>query len=350
MHTDPPAATRTWLIAAAFFTSQQDRWIDDFVPAESGHRFRKIPSPVHDQSWHERKTRHAGMGEWASHWAQIRNLFAKLGPKDGIITAFPQLGLVAAVRKLLFWRRNPLIAYCFNIGAPPGRWQRLVGRVAFRACTLIVVHSTAEIQLVSRWFSLPPDRIRFLPLQSGAIDPPPPPVGEPYVVAMGSANRDYAVLVKAAAMTGLRTIIVASPRLVDQLDRPPNVEFRHGLSMEECRSLAVGARLSVVPLVDGEASSGQITLIEAMRLGCPVVATATIGTVDYVRDGQTGYLVRPGDAVALAEAMQRLWDEDDLRRDTAARAQAYAETELSDEAAGRRLLALLDEVSAPSRD
>ncbi|MBC2667972.1 glycosyltransferase family 4 protein [Novosphingobium piscinae] len=342
MEQDDAASTRTWLIAAAFFTAPQNQWIDDFVPAPRRHRFSKIPSQSAELNWHNRKTRYSGLSQWASHWEHGKRIFAQLGRQDGIITVFPPLALVAAVRKLLYRRRNPLVAYCFNVGAAPGVLRRVIGRIAFRACDAIVVHSSAEITLVNKWFAVDPARIHFLPLQCGVLKPRPSEQGEPYVVAMGSANRDYPVLIEAAARTGIRTIIVAAPRILEGLNQPDNVEFLHGLSMEDCRSLVAGARFSVIPLTDGEASSGQITLVEAMRLGCPTIATSTIGTVDYVRDGATGFLVPPGDPAVLAEAMRRLWDDDELREGVAQRARAYAEAELSDEAAGRRLSALLD--------
>jgi glycosyltransferase involved in cell wall biosynthesis len=47
----------------------------------------------------------------------------------------------------------------------------------------------------------------------------------------------------------------------------------------------------------------------------PVIASAAGGIVDVVTDGETGLLVPPGDAVALARAIRRAMDEpEELRR------------------------------------
>jgi glycosyltransferase involved in cell wall biosynthesis len=49
-----------------------------------------------------------------------------------------------------------------------------------------------------------------------------------------------------------------------------------------------------------------LSLLEAMSCGAPVVATEVGGTGEVVRQGENGYLVRPGDPQALAQAMMHL--------------------------------------------
>ncbi len=45
---------------------------------------------------------------------------------------------------------------------------------------------------------------------------------------------------------------------------------------------------------------------QAMAAGLPIVATATDGTPEAVFEGETGWLVKPGDTAALADRMERL--------------------------------------------
>ncbi len=54
-------------------------------------------------------------------------------------------------------------------------------------------------------------------------------------------------------------------------------------------------------------------VIESMAFGVPVVGTAIGGTLEQVVDGETGYLVPPGNARALAHAISRLLEDDELR-------------------------------------
>src|SRR5690606_32608839 len=53
--------------------------------------------------------------------------------------------------------------------------------------------------------------------------------------------------------------------------------------------------------------------IEAMACGKPVVSTNRGGPAETVADGETGYLVPPGDAVALASRVIDLLHDTDLR-------------------------------------
>lgn len=67
-------------------------------------------------------------------------------------------------------------------------------------------------------------------------------------------------------------------------------------------------------------------LCEAMAAGRPAVATAVGGVPDLVADGETGFVVPPGDPAALAERTVRLLKDEALRRrmGSAARERALA--------------------------
>jgi glycosyltransferase involved in cell wall biosynthesis len=56
------------------------------------------------------------------------------------------------------------------------------------------------------------------------------------------------------------------------------------------------------------------TVVEALAAGTPVIATATGGVVEVVRDGENGLLVPPGDAAALAAAIERFLGDQALQQ------------------------------------
>ncbi len=70
-------------------------------------------------------------------------------------------------------------------------------------------------------------------------------------------------------------------------------------------------------------------VMEAMYVGVPVVATDAPGTVDLVRDGETGVLVPRGDSRAFAEAVLSLLGDPERRRSLAERARAHVVESLS---------------------
>jgi glycosyltransferase involved in cell wall biosynthesis len=56
------------------------------------------------------------------------------------------------------------------------------------------------------------------------------------------------------------------------------------------------------------------TVVEALSVGTPVVATRTGGVAEVVRHEHNGLLVEPGDAAALAAEIRRFFADDGLRR------------------------------------
>jgi glycosyltransferase involved in cell wall biosynthesis len=57
-----------------------------------------------------------------------------------------------------------------------------------------------------------------------------------------------------------------------------------------------------------------MAVMEAMSTGRPVIVSRIGGLVDLVTDGETGFLVQPGDSLALQQAIERLLADPDLRR------------------------------------
>jgi colanic acid/amylovoran biosynthesis glycosyltransferase len=78
------------------------------------------------------------------------------------------------------------------------------------------------------------------------------------------------------------------------------------------RAAAVLAAPCVVG-VDGNRDGLPTVILESLALGTPVVATPVTGIPEAVLDGQTGFLVPEGDTVALADALDRLVEDAELR-------------------------------------
>ncbi len=61
-----------------------------------------------------------------------------------------------------------------------------------------------------------------------------------------------------------------------------------------------------VPTAEGKREGLPVVIAEAMGVGLPVVASRLSGIPELVIDGETGFLTPPGDASAIADALERL--------------------------------------------
>ena len=99
-------------------------------------------------------------------------------------------------------------------------------------------------------------------------------------------------------------------RGADALGLRDAVRFIGAQPQQTLRDYYVAADVTVLPSY--YESFGMVAL-EAMACGSPVIASRVGGLATTVRDGVTGFLVRDGDADALAERIDALVDDPDLR-------------------------------------
>jgi len=144
-----------------------------------------------------------------------------------------------------------------------------------------------------------------------------------YVFAGGSAGRDYATLVEAVRGADFRVELVTfDPSGIR--DAPDNLVVFGPMPVPAFLARLAGAVAVVVPLSSAGSPHGQTTLVQALALGKPVVATRAVGIVDYVDDEREGLLVDAGDVDDLREALGRVVGDAELRERLAARARERA--------------------------
>lgn len=332
------------LILAPFFGRDGAAWIDGFC-TRPDFEFRRAPYLHRTSSWHQRGPT-TPVHEWYNFYQYARK--SMLSNFDCVITCFPQLALVAAA--LLSRTNNSktrLIAWHFNLGSLSNKWKgALAGRILKRV-DRFVVHANGEINSYAKWLRIEEKMFTYVPLQRGTFDDvKASPIQKPYIVSMGSANRDYKTFVDAVLGTGIKTVIISRKSVIDDLPEHPDLLKMDNLTWEECKSILSGAELNIVPILSTSSASGQVTFITSMIMGIPTVATRTIGTVDYIQDGKTGILVPPGDSAALRHTVETLWRDKALKSRIGLAGRQEAQEYLSDLAAGRHLARVIDEVFA----
>jgi histidinol-phosphate phosphatase family protein len=110
----------------------------------------------------------------------------------------------------------------------------------------------------------------------------------------------------------------------------------HALGVQE-HVLWLGFRTNAEPylaaadvcVLPSRAEGAPWTILEAMAQGTPVVASAVSGVPEIVEHGVNGLLIEPDDAPALASAVRRLLEDEDLARRLASTALQHVNTHWS---------------------
>ncbi|RME05927.1 MAG: glycosyltransferase family 1 protein [Deltaproteobacteria bacterium] len=183
----------------------------------------------------------------------------------------------------------------------------------------ILVHSPSVAEAVGREgvtcvpYGLPPDPLLVRPRSS----PPPSPSQEVLFVGRDALRKGLPLLFEALdrllregtpGIEGVHLTVIGREyphsRLFLRLAAVGlPVTFLGGLSRQEVIEHLRHAALLVLP---AHTEAFGIVLLEAMALGVPIVTTRAGGIPDVVVPGESALLVPPGDAAALARAIERV--------------------------------------------
>jgi glycosyltransferase involved in cell wall biosynthesis len=122
------------------------------------------------------------------------------------------------------------------------------------------------------------------------------------------------------------------------------LRFLGALAGRDKAAAFVTSQLLVVP---SWTEAFPLVIPEAMAAGLPIVASAVGAIPDFVKDGEDGCLVPARDPSALAAAINRLLDDEDLRQRMGARVRARASREFTIEAGCGRVADILRGSLAP---
>ncbi|MHB1949668.1 MAG: glycosyltransferase family 4 protein [Gammaproteobacteria bacterium] len=122
-----------------------------------------------------------------------------------------------------------------------------------------------------------------------------------------------------------------------ELEITHKVRFIEWLSGDELFQELIDADVFCLPsLSEGSPCS----IIEAMCIGLPVVATSIGGIPDLIVDGKTGLLIPPNDENAITDALQKLIEQPDLHQTMSKQSLIRYQTVLSQDTIFDKLLSL----------
>jgi glycosyltransferase involved in cell wall biosynthesis len=238
----------------------------------------------------------------------------------------------AAVRK----RRNGTPPRQVVVSAPLPLWQpkTRVGRLhrwLLRQADRVVVHGPSEAALCRR-LSLSEERMVVVPPAVPSPDTAPAELADlrrslglppscHLLVCAGPLERHkgflealWAVNILKFVYSDLHLVVIgAGPdgERLQAMARRENPDSIHFLGRQgDVPALLAQADIVMVPSL---AEGGVNVALEAMAAGKPVVASQLPGLAEIVVNGQTGFLVPPGDKVGLARRTRLLLDDHDRR-------------------------------------
>jgi len=184
-----------------------------------------------------------------------------------------------------------------------GSYTRRVAR--FIAPSQFIAGAVGDVGIVRSRLTVLPNGIRPGP------EPGPLPRDGGHILFTGRVVHEKGIadlLAAARSLPEVPVVIAGDGPLRERLETesPSNVTFigqRDPAELDRLRNDAVAV---VSPSIWFE--NAPLAVLEAMRAGRPVIATA-IGGQPELLEGGGGVLVRPGDIDGLAAAIQRLWSD-----------------------------------------
>lgn len=251
-------------------------------------------------------------------------------------------GDAAALGALAIKRRlgidTPLVAGSIGLVAGlaerPGRLTERISRSLLGQADRVVCYSRPERQALTERIGLAAADVRFIPFGVDAKLHRPAATGpQGPVLAFGNdRRRDWATLCKAAGAAGIELDLVTYPEYLEGLSLPEKVNLIRGpLPFAKLDELVERARFIVLPIVPNDYTAAQISLLYSMARGKATIvsATAPLDEGYGIEHENHALLVRPQDADALADAMQRLDADDALCESLGARGRRLVEDRLN---------------------
>jgi len=229
----------------------------------------------------------------------------------------------------------------FELGASARLQEALIGRFVDR---YIAVSADVAGRL-RRAFRLPAPKVEVVRngIEPHAPAAPAADVPRPAVLAVARLvpQKGIDVLLRAAVDLDATVVVAGDGPERAALEAEAAGRVRFLGHRTDVPALLAAADVFVLP---SRYEGTSLALLEAMGAGKAVVATAIGGTDELVRDGVDGLLVPPDDPAALAEALERLLVDNELRARLGGAAAARVAADFSAEASTARVVGIYRDV------
>jgi glycosyltransferase involved in cell wall biosynthesis len=295
---------------------------------------------------------------------QVRRLYRTLRPdlahhvalQPAMIGSLAALGLPMVCLNALAG-----LGYAFTSKDPKARMMRfllagLLRGLLNRKRSAVLVQNPDDRAMMES-LGIGPDRIFLIPgsgVDTNRLLPLPEPDGDITVAYVGRLLEDKGLrtLLAASAILAnrgrpVRSLIAGEPDPANPTSIPiKEIESWRARSdlvllgyVADIRQVWAAAHIAVLP---SRREGLPKSLLEAAACGRPLIASDVPGCREIVRAGVNGLLVPPDEAAALADAIEQLAADADLRRKFSIAGRKLVEDEYSSALIGRKIVALYD--------
>lgn len=233
---------------------------------------------------------------------------------DLVVSWHMRIGICYGIlKRIIHPRKPPLhIIQDFHINLArtdgPYRLKLALLRLAIPGIDYFFCTSTEEEAIYSEMFAIPRNRIAFLPLVQFLPDfkePSSPPNG--YIFSFGRSDRDFDTLIRSVTPLGIKTYIL-SGKYEPRVPVPEHVcIIREHVSDTQMVQWIAASQIVVLSLKDSRISAGQISMLEVMSLGRPLIITDNMATREYAVHRHSALFFRAGSDTELTDHIRYLW-------------------------------------------
>lgn len=243
-------------------------------------------------------------------------LFIKRNDYDIVITGDFKAGIFYALLRKIFAPTSCLhLLLDLMLDAerqnPAWRFKRRLQKKLLASVDCLLVFSRSELEYYPKALNIDLDRFRFVPYHTNITKPQMIPANEGYLFSAGKSGRDYETLIKAVKNIPADLVVVSDRASMEGLELPSNVKVYYDVPYDNYLELLKKSKIVIIPIKPHIRSLGMVVMLEAMAYGKPTISTQAISSVDYIKDGENGYLTKMEDSEAISKNILHLLDNPD---------------------------------------
>jgi glycosyltransferase involved in cell wall biosynthesis len=259
------------------------------------------------------------------------------------------MGLVIGLLQSLFPHTSQTPHVMFDVGAISGGYSGMKNRLVTAGCRLAVkslagaiCHSSHQLEFYRDRYPEVAKVAHFIPLgvDTDEFRPEPSPQ-EDEAICVGYGGRDWKLLVRAYAglHTATRLVLLGIPG--SEHISHPGVVCVPRVSIDEMRRRIRRAKFVVLPLAKVDFCIGQQTFLQSMALGKSVLVPNIPAVLDYIRDGETGFVYDVDSEQDLSMKLQKLLSDSKTAERVGRAARAATESQFSEAIMAEKVVGLL---------